>query len=179
MWLTRNAGWFLALATVNFVALAWINHAFFTLTPLEVPPPDAHYFGIGFETARYWLEAMTDDLRDSFLIWHTFTLDFTLPILLLLALIGLTLRYGTRLPRFAKIPSGWKLTLAGLFPLLYVLSDLAENILVAIMLQLPEPVSDGHIALVGAATLLKFTFLTLAAVILLSTYMAGKTTTPK
>ena len=179
MWLERYAGGLLALATVNFVVLAWINKTFFTLTPLEIAPPDAHYFGIGIETAHLWLGAMTTDLRDSFLIWHTFTLDFTLPLLLVLAITGLTLRYGGRLQRFGEMSPGWKLAMAGMLPLLYTLSDLAENTLVAIMLRLPEPVSDGHIGLIGAATLLKFTFLALAVVILLATYLASRVAAPR
>ena len=174
MWLARRAGLFAVLAIINFITVAWVDRSLFTLTPLQIPPPDAHPFGIGRETAGFWLEAMNEPLRHRFLLLHTFTLDLTLPILLLFALGGATLRHADKLAGFAAMTDGWKLTLACGLPLIYAVCDLTENFLVAGLLRSSD--IRGELYLVGleAATVLKFVFLGLAMIVLFGAFLAGR-----
>ncbi len=174
MWLERHAGKLALLASAVFVAIAAIDKAYFTVTPLEIPPPDAHPFGISAETLGFWLEAMTGDRPTRFLLLHTFTLDLILPALIVAALAGWTLRFANRLHRFAAMASGWKLTLVFLLPSLYAVSDWAENALTALLLWKNGADGSKVGGLLAASTALKFTFLSLALIFLLATFFAAR-----
>ncbi|MEX0345156.1 MAG: hypothetical protein AB3N20_09565 [Rhizobiaceae bacterium] len=174
MWLERHSGKLALLAIAVFAATAAIDKALFTVTPLEIPPPDAHTFGISEETLGFWLEAMKGERATQFLLLHTFTFDLVLPALIVAALVGWTLRFANRLPRFAAMAAGWKLALVLLPPLLYAVSDWSENALTAVLL-LEKAAAGSQIGgLLAASTTLKFTFLILALIILLAAYLAAR-----
>ncbi len=159
MWLERHAGKIALLAIAVFVTIAIIDRMYFTVTPLNIPPPDGHLYGITMQSAQFWLEAMTEDLRTSFLKLHTFTLDLILPGLLAAALAGLTMRFAGRLPRFSVMATGWKLALSLMLPLIYAASDWTENFLTAELLWIGGEPDASTVGLLASATILKFTFL--------------------
>ena len=174
MWLERHAGKATLLTAAVFVAIAAIDKVFFTVTPLEIPPPDAHTFGISAETLGFWLESMRGERATQFLLLHSFTFDLILPALIVAALAGWTLRFANRLPRFAAMADGWKLALVLLLPLLYAVSDWTENALTAVLLLDNEATGSRAGGLLAATTALKFTFLVLALIFLVATYLASR-----
>lgn len=179
MWLARHAGLLLSLSVAVFALIAFLDRAYFTLTPLDIPPPDSHLFGIEAETLQFWLEAMNSDLRHRFLLLHSLTLDLVLPFLLFGALTGITVRFADRMPRYSAMPVGWRLCAAAVLPALYAVADLAENALVAQLLTMSElgAENDLSIGLLEAATALKFIFLSLAMLMALGAYLASRPVT--
>ncbi len=187
MWLERYAGTITAIAACNFLVVALIGH--FQFTVAGIAPPDTHIFGISDADLRPWLAGIRNGLLTRFMTLHTFTLDLTLPYMLLAAFTGLAFQFGNRVPRLASLPLFLKIVGASLLPLLYTIADNAENLMVVVLLQwhpsvfaglsMPDEMFGQLADLLRTATLWKFIFFGLALLVLLATFVASKLQTGK
>ncbi|MEO1749329.1 MAG: hypothetical protein AAFR27_12065, partial [Pseudomonadota bacterium] len=136
--------------------------------------PDMQPFGYTFESFSAWASALDAEERSAFIFWHTSILDFVFPFLLMTALYTmLTAALGT-FERFSAQPSWIRVAVPLALVAPYGLFDFLENGLVAGMLRGAVPIDPAAVGLASSYTVLKYSFLVLAAAALGVFWLAAK-----
>ena len=174
MTVTNRERLFVYLTAAWFAVLAGVDVLIFESMADGQKAPDTQPFGYSFDSFAGWASALDAGERSAFVFWHSSILDFVFPLLLMAALYILINAALRTFERFRTQPSWIRIAVPLALVAPYGLFDFLENGLVADMLRGVVPIDQATVGLASFYTVLKFSFLVLAAAALGVFWLAAR-----
>ncbi|MEO1701121.1 MAG: hypothetical protein AAFR71_03640 [Pseudomonadota bacterium] len=174
-----NEKLFIYLTAAWFAVLAGFDVFFVEPMADGQKGPDSQPLGYTYDAFAGWASALDSDERSIFLLWHTRILDFVFPLMLMAALYILLTAALRSFQRFRQQPAWIRVAVPLALVAPYGLFDYLENGLVANMLRGALPIDPVSVGLASSYTVLKYSFLVLAAAALGVFWLAARRTSQK
>ncbi|AMS42993.1 hypothetical protein N7E70_020135 [Aminobacter sp. NyZ550] len=172
--LRRHAAALCVATAAVFAAMTMLEFLYFRSLSGGLPSLDLRFLGFSEAEGFAWIAAMGRPGAEIILVWHYLTFDLIFPALLSATLVSLMLKSGERLKRFSSLSETMRSVTALTLVLPYMISDYAQNIVVARILSDPASAGSRSMSLASALVVTKFAFLAVPVVVIAAFALAAK-----
>lgn len=172
--MTKALTWTIIVLTM--ICLCALSYAeYFLLHPITegLKAPDFRLLGYSYDEFAAWEASLGEEGTAIYLAWFTDGIDVYLPTLVGLTIALLLHGILSRFPRYRARSAFLKTMVLAIFALPYVFFDHFENLIVSDAIDARGNAGVGIIEFASSMTVLKFSFVGIALVVIFALWMAS------